>query len=96
MPTIMKELHIFNLLKKKKNCYFKMWDYIHTEGMRQRGTLTPLNKLAQLESSAWIVPLQCLYLYIGIFTFNWMPSFIYTDVHTYPNKHTYIYTFKSI
>ncbi len=33
-----------------------MWDYVYTEGMRQRGTLRPLNKLALLQSSAWIVP----------------------------------------
>ncbi len=25
---------------------FIMWDCVHTEGMRQRGTLRPLNKLA--------------------------------------------------
>ncbi len=43
-----------------------------TDGMRQRGTLRPLNKLTLPQSPAWIVPLGWLHLYIGIFTCNYM------------------------
>ncbi len=39
--------------------FFIMWDYVHTEGMKQRGTLwKSLNKLALPQSSAWILPLE--------------------------------------
>ncbi len=69
--------------------YFIMWDYVHTECTSQRGTLRPLNKLALPQSSAWIVPMECIHLSIGIYTCHYMPPFIYTDVHTYTNKHTY-------
>ncbi len=44
----------------KKKFYFIMWDYVHTESMRQRGTLRFLNKLALPQSSARIAPLEWL------------------------------------
>ncbi len=63
--------------------YFIMWDYVHTEGMRQRGTLKTFEQI----SSSPILCMEwlCLYIYRHLY----LSPLIYTDIHTYTVKHTY-------
>ncbi len=70
-----------------------MWDYVHTEGMRQRDTLIPLSKLALPQSSAWIVPLEWLHLYIA-HLYMQLHASIYIYLFLLPDICFFLYLYK--